>query len=117
MINVPGLDSIVPDCLIPHTKGGDRKVTHRERDKIWMKIGPKAKDKYTTVEWVGWMYDQIITYKKKVDRGLWEKQFPEAENKGTCIFSMTGGILVKLRHAKCKKCGGSNYYEANNGSN
>ena len=112
MDTIPGIEKIREGMPIPHTRAGTRPIVRVDWESgiIRMKTGRKqSQTKYTTVLMVKWMYD-LIQSGQPVYREALENKFPEESKQGTCVFSMTGGILEFLGHARCVKHGRRNYF-------
>jgi len=91
---------INPGTKIPDTRGNNREVTKKVGSRIYMRTGVKTNnEKHITKEMVQYAYD-IIKNGGVFTRGKLEKTFPKEYKQGGCVFSMTGGILVKLGVAK-----------------
>lgn len=99
-VGVPNLHTICAGVLIPHTRGGHRPVTRCDwrSGRIYMKTG-QSSQKYVTVQMLGWAYHWIKS-KKPLDSTSLQKQFPKEFTQGTFVFSMTGGVLEFLGHAR-----------------
>jgi len=88
---------------VPKTNSEFRKVTRRVENRIYMRTGVKTEaEKYTTKEMIQYAYTIMsqggeFTSEKLIAR------FPNEYSNGSCVFSMTGGILVLLGVARCIK--------------
>jgi hypothetical protein len=95
---------------IPKADSGFRKVSRlTDKDgtfRLYAWTGKtragKLIDKYTTLEMVNWMNEQIQK-RKGVDFKSLNGEFPQSCSQGSCVFTITGGILVCLGYAKYKK--------------
>jgi hypothetical protein len=107
---VPGLTTICAGVLIPHTKGGKRLVTRCDwrSGRIYMKTG-KSSVKYNTVKMLHWAYN-LIKSGRRLDSTSLKRQFPKEASQGTCVFSMTGGVLEFLGLATRLQSGRRTYY-------
>jgi len=86
---------------IPKTDGGTRKVTRIVNDRIYIRTGVKTKaEKYTTRDMIRLAYDTISTGRGFTSKDL-KINYPNEYSQGSCVFSMTGGILVLLDEATC----------------
>jgi len=95
--------------LIPKTKGGDRKITRKEGDRIYMRTGVETEaEKYITKDMIRFAYE-TVNQGRCFSSILLKKNFPREYSQGSCVFSMTGGILEKLGIA-VKECKGGNRY-------
>ena len=86
---------------VPKTDGSYRLVTKIEGNKIQLRTGQitNAK-KYVTKEMIKFAYDIIIPGDTFTSEKL-KMNFPREYNQGSCVFSMTGGILELLGIAIC----------------
>jgi hypothetical protein len=87
---------------VPHTQGGYRPVTQKVGSKIYMRTGVETDaERYTNKEMIKYAFEKIQSGGRFISDDL-KSKFPEY-SQGTCVFSMTGGILQLLGIAKLKK--------------
>ncbi|MFH0948308.1 MAG: hypothetical protein V1833_04840 [Elusimicrobiota bacterium] len=85
---------------IPKTDGKNRTVTKKVGTRIYIRTGINTHaEKYTTKEMIQYAYDTIKSGKSFTSAVL-KSKFPQEYKQGSCVFSMTGGILAVLGLAK-----------------
>ena len=98
---------------IPKTSGGTRTVTRKTEDRIYVRTGVKTKaEKYTTKDMLQYAFNTIESGQEFTSTDL-KSNFPKEYSQGSCVFSMTGGILVLLDEAKCIRNGRRTEYVNN----
>ena len=101
-------DGIVVGVEIPKTRGGSRPVTRIIDDRIYMRTGVETKaEKYVTSEMILFAYESINT---GFNSDMLANQFPQEFSQETCVFSMTGGIIVTLGLVRCFRRGNRYIY-------
>ena len=94
-------DEITENIKVPKTDGRTRPVTKIEGTRIYMRTGvTTSNEKYTTKEMLQYAYD-MMTSGKQFTSADFKSKFPREYNQGSCVFSMTGGVLVLLGIAEC----------------
>lgn len=97
---------------IPKTDDGFRPVTKIVGSRIYMRTGVETDaKKYTTKEMIQFAYKKIVSGECFTSKDL-KDRFPKEFRQGTCVFSMTGGILTLLGVAELKKNKRQFYYES-----
>jgi len=95
---------------VPKTDEGFRPVTRIVNDRIYARTGVKTEqDKYTTKDMLRFAYQSLVS-EGQFDYNVLERQFPQECKQGTCVYSITGGILEKLGLAKRSKRGNKTLY-------
>jgi hypothetical protein len=92
---------------VPKTKGGTRPVTKKMNSRIYLRTGIKTQaEKFTTIKMLRYAYNTIRINNVFKAKNL-KSKFKDECKQGTCVFSMTGGILVVLKLARydCHKKG------------
>jgi len=85
---------------IPKARGGARPVTRIFGNRIYMDVGKSdVHEKFTTFDMLKLAYETIESG-KTFRSSDFSKRFPKEYKTGPCVFSMTGGILVKLNIAE-----------------
>ena len=84
--------------------GEYRKITKIVENRIYMRTGVTTKaEKYTTKEMIQYAYEIISEGKEFTSKDL-KSRFPEYnQGSGSCVFSMTGGILELVGFAERRK--------------
>ena len=94
---------MVVGAEIPKTYGGSRPITRIFDNRIYMRTGVKTQhEKYVTWDMILFAYEHLPT---GFDSEMLANQFPQEFSQGTCVFSMTGGLLVALGLARCIRRG------------
>src|SRR6266571_6920405 len=102
---------IVPGTKIPKTDGTCRQVTKVKGERIFMQVGREtSQEKYTTIPMIYFLYQRLMAG-ERVDGAQLTREFEEEVRQGPCVFSMTGGILVRLGLATCEKADGRHVYK------
>lgn len=109
-MTVPRLETIREGDLIPHTKDGTRPVRRLDcqSGRIYIQTGDSSV-KYTTFQMLEWAYG-VIQSGAWFDSESLKRHFPKETSQGACVFSMTGGVLEFLKHARCVRRGRRNCY-------
>ncbi|MCD6255357.1 MAG: hypothetical protein J7J44_03680 [Deltaproteobacteria bacterium] len=85
---------------VPKTNGRTRKVTKIVGNRIYMRTGVQTRaEKYTTKEMIKYAFT-VIKSRKAFTAADLKSKFPKEYSQGSCVFSMTGGILEFLGVAK-----------------
>ena len=93
-------DEIKMGTKVPKIDGKTRVVTKKVNSKIYMRTGVQTTyEKYTTKEILRYSFEAIQAGEAFNSRGL-RLKFPQEYSQGSCVFSMTGGILELLGIAK-----------------
>ncbi|MFP4051699.1 MAG: hypothetical protein ACLFVB_08180 [Thermoplasmata archaeon] len=78
---------------IPKTDGGTRPVTRISKENIYMKVGVQSDaEKYIDKEMIAFALGKINEDDGFRSSDL-ESEFPTKFSQGSCVFSMTGGLL------------------------
>lgn len=95
---------------IPKTDGGTRPVTKIKRNRIYMRVGVKTDaEKYITRNMLFFALEKIFSG-ESFDSNSLSKEFPKIFDQGSCVFSMTGGLLQFFSLAKKRKKGNGFVY-------
>lgn len=90
---------------VPKTDGRTRMVTKKVNSRIYMRTGVQTSaEKYTTKEMILFAYDKIQSGEAFTAKEL-ARKFPREYRQGSCVFSMTGGILELLDVARYTRSG------------
>jgi len=85
----------------PKTDGRTRVVTKINGEKIQMRVGVKTTaKKYTTKEMIQFAHNMINSGEYFTSTDL-KAKYPREYDQGSCVFSMTGGILELVDVARC----------------
>jgi hypothetical protein len=96
---------------VPKTDEGYRPVTKIRNSRIYMRTGVITEvEKYTNKEIIQYAYEKILSGEYFTSKDL-KAKFPKEFRQGSCVFSMTGGILMLLGVAELKKNKNQCYYK------
>jgi len=101
-------NEITVGTKIPKTIGGSRPVTRIVGDRIYMRTGVETNaEKYITKEMIRFAYENLD---RGFDSRMLRQRFPREFSQGSCVFSMTGGVLERLGLAKRVRMGNRYVY-------